>query len=84
VLKMLMKHVISLIGWLRILMNVKLVVSILTSHLLASLIIPLLCVRFVIVLATIVILVLVIFLIIPLMNEQQIEFTNKVQEFDLS
>jgi len=67
-LKMLTKRVIFLIGWLGILMNLKLVVPILTSHPLASLIIPHLRVRFVVVLPTIVILVLVIFMMIVLLN----------------
>jgi len=62
VLKVLMKHVISLIGWLRIRMNLKLVALILTFHPLASLLVPLLCVLFAIVLIMTAILVLIIFL----------------------
>jgi len=60
VLKMLMKDEIFLIGWLRILMNLRLVVLIHTSHPLASLIVLLLSVKFIIVLIMKVILVPVI------------------------
>ena len=61
-LKILIKDVIFLIGWLRILMNLRLVVLILTSHPLASVIMPLLCMKFVIVLIMTVILTPVIML----------------------
>jgi len=57
VLKMLMKHMIFLIGWLGILMNLKLVALILVPHPFASLIMPLLYAKFAIVLITPVILV---------------------------
>jgi len=65
---MIIKHVISLIGCLETPRNLKLVVLILTFHPLVSLITPLLCVKFSIVLITTVILVLVIFLMIVLLN----------------
>ena len=61
-LKVLMKHVISLIGWLEIRLNLKLVALIHTSHPLASLLVPLLCVLFVIVLIMTAVLVPIIFL----------------------
>jgi len=68
VLKVLMKHVISLIGWLRIRMNLKLVALMFTSHLLASLLVPLLCVLFGTVLIMTILLVLIIFLMIALLD----------------
>ena len=61
-LKLLMKHALFLIGWLGIRMNLKLVVLILTSHPLASPLMYLLCVKFVIVLIMTAVLVLIIFL----------------------
>jgi len=61
--KLLMKHVLFLIGWLGIRMNLKLVVLILTSHPLASLLMHLPCVKFVIVLIMTAVLVLIIFLV---------------------
>jgi len=68
VLKMLMKHVIFLIGWLGILTNLKLAILILVSHPLASLIMPLLCAKFDIVLITPVILVPFTFLMKALLD----------------
>ena len=62
-LKLLMKHVLFLIIWLGIRMNLKLVVLILTSYLLASPLMYLLCVKFVNVLIMIAVLVLIIFLV---------------------
>jgi len=50
VLNVLMKHAIFLIGWLEIHMNLRLVALIVTSHLLAFLLMHLFCVKFVIVL----------------------------------
>ena len=67
-LKMLMKYMIFLVGWLEILMNLKLVVLILMPHPLASLIMLLLYVKFVIVLIMKVILVPVLFLIRVLLD----------------
>jgi len=61
VLKMLMKLEIFLIGWLRILMSMRLLALIHTSHPRVSLIMLLLCVKFVIILIMIVILVPIIF-----------------------
>ena len=63
VLKPLMRHVILLIDWLRIHMNLKLVVLILTS-----LLMPLLCVKFVIVLIMTALLVPIIFLMASLLG----------------
>ena len=60
-LKVLMKHVIFLIGWLGAHMNLRLVL-ILTSHPLASLLMPLLCVIFAIILIMTAVLVPIIFL----------------------
>ena len=60
------KHVIFLIDWLGIHMNSRLVALIFTSHLLASLLMPLLCVKFVIVLIMTALLVLIIFFMIAL------------------
>ena len=60
--KVLMKHVIFMIGWLGIRMNSRLVVLILPSHPLPSLPMALLCAKFVIVLITTALLVLIIFL----------------------
>jgi len=68
VLKVLRKHVIFLIGWLGIHMNLRLIALICTSHLLASRLMPLLCVKFVIVLIAIALLVLIIFLMIALLE----------------
>ena len=62
-LETLMKLGICLSYWLERFMNLILVVLILTPDSLASLSMPLLCVRFTIVLATTVILVVVIFLV---------------------
>jgi len=62
VLKLLMKHVISLIGWLGIRMNLKLVVMNLTFYPLASPLMHLSCVKFVIVLIMTAVLVPIIFL----------------------
>ena len=62
VLKLLMKHAVFLISWLGIYMNLRLVVLILTYHPLASLPMPLLCVKFAIVLITAVLFVPIIFL----------------------
>ena len=67
-LEMLMKLENYLSGWLGILMNLKLAVLILVPHPLASLIIPLRCVKFVIVLITPVILVPFIFLMKALLD----------------
>ena len=50
VLEMLIKHEICLIGYLRILRSLRLVLLIFTLHPLSSLIMPSLCVRFVIIL----------------------------------
>jgi len=61
-LEMLKKHGTFLIGWLRILMNLRLVVLIPTTHSLASLIWPLLCVKLAIILITKAHLVPIIFL----------------------
>jgi len=61
-LKISMKHGIFLIAWLGIRLNLKLVALILTSHPLASLLVPLLCVLFATVLITTAILVPIIFL----------------------
>ena len=61
-LEMSKKHGIFFIGWVKILMNLILVVLILTTHSLASLIMPLLCVKLAIVLTITVHLVPIIFL----------------------
>ena len=63
VLEMLMKSRNCLSGWLGILMHMRLVALIHTSHPLAFLIILLLCVQFAIILIMIVILVPIIFLV---------------------
>jgi len=62
VLKVLTKHVIFLIGWLGIRMNLKLVALFPTCHPLASLLMPLLCVIFAIILIMTAVLVPIIFL----------------------
>jgi len=67
-LRMLMKHAIFMIGWLGILMNSRLVVLILTSHSLASLLMPILCVKFAIVLIMTALLVPIIFLMKVLLD----------------
>ena len=61
-LEMLKKYGIFLIGWLRILINLRLVVLIPTIHCLASLILPLLCVKLAIILTMTARLVPIIFL----------------------
>ena len=61
-LKALMKHVPFFIGWLGIHMNLKLAVLIFTSHSLASALMYLLCVKFVIVLIITAVVVLIMFL----------------------
>ena len=61
-------RVILLIGWLRTLMNLRLVVLIFTFNPLASLIMPFLCAKFVIVMIMIVILVPIIFLLMVLLG----------------
>jgi len=68
VLELLMKHVIFLIGWLGVRMNLKLVVLIFTSHRVASPLMCLLCVKLVIVLIMPVVLVLIIFLMMALLD----------------
>jgi len=68
VLKVLMKHVIFLIGWLGIHMNLRLVTLILTSHPLASLLMPLLCVKFDIILIMTTLPVPIIFLVKGLLD----------------
>jgi len=68
VLKTLIKHVISLIGWPGILMNLKLVALILVPHSLASLVMLLLCVKFAIALIMPVILIRNIFLMKVLLD----------------
>ena len=67
-LEMLKKHRIFFIGLLRILMNLILVVLIAITHSLASLIMPLLCVKLVIVLTMTVHLVSIIFLMKVLLD----------------
>jgi len=61
-LEMLKKHEIFLIGWLRILMILRLVALIPTTHSLTSLIWPLLCVKLAIILTMTACLVPIIFL----------------------
>jgi len=68
VLKLLVKHVIFLIGWLGIRMNLKLVVLIFTSHPLASPLVYLLCVKFIIILIITAIVILIIFLMKALLD----------------
>jgi len=68
VLKPLMRHVIFLIGWLGIHINLRLVVLILTSHPLTSLIMPLLCVKFAFILIMTTLLVAIIFLMMVLLG----------------
>jgi len=67
VIKPLMSHAIFLIGWLGIYINLTLVVLILTSHLLASLIMPS-CVKFFIVLIMTALLVPIIFLMMAFLG----------------
>jgi len=67
-LEMSKKHGIFLIGWLRILMNLRLVVLIPTTHSLTSLIMPLLCVKLAIVLTMTARLVPIIFLMRVLLD----------------
>ena len=68
VLRVLMKHAIFLIGWLGIHMNLGLVVLILTSHPLASLLMPLFCVKFTLVLIMTATLIPIIFLMMALLG----------------
>jgi len=68
VLKTSLRHVIFLIGWLGVHMNLRLVVLILTSHALVSQIMPLLCVNFFIVLIMTTILIPIIFLMMALLD----------------
>jgi len=68
VLRMLIKYVIFWIGWLEIRMNSRLVVLILTSHPLASLPLPLLCVQFATIVIKRTLLVLIIFLMKGLLD----------------
>jgi len=91
VLKVLMKYVIFLIGWLGTHMNLRPVVRIFTSHPLASLLMPLLCVQFSIILISTCFLYYIsddsfarLSSMIEIMNRQQAEFRNKMREFDLS
>jgi len=67
-LKTLMKHEICSIGWLRILMNLRVVVLILSPHPPVSPIMLFLCMKFAIVPAMTVILILVIFLLMVLLD----------------
>ena len=62
------KHEIFFIGWLKILMNLILVVLIPTTHALASLIMPLLCVKLAIVLTITAHLIPIIFLMRVLLD----------------
>jgi len=88
-----MNHAIFLIGWLGICINSRILVLILTSHAHASLLMPLLCVKFVIVLIMTALLIPTIFFyggftrlnsMIGTMNKQQANFSNIMQKYDLS